>query len=195
MKLSGLLLGALTLTGSSMAMAATLTVEVNQITANGVGASLGTVTMRDTKQGLLVEPKLSGLPPGPHGFHVHENPNCGPGMSNGQMAAGFAAGGHFDPMHTGKHSGPHEKNGHLGDLPVLVVDKDGTATLPVLAERLKAKDVPGHALMVHAGGDNYADEPAPLGGGGPRIACGAIKGAAKSAMAGMKHMQGMKKKM
>src|SRR5258708_32496702 len=152
MKFCGLLLGALTLTGRSMAMAGTLTVEVNQITADGVGTSLGTVTMRDTKQGLLVEPKLSGLPPGPHGFHVHENPNCGPGMSNGQMAAGFAARGHFDPMHTGKHSGPHEKNGHLGDLPVLVVDKDGTATPPVLAERLKAKDVASHALTVHAGG-------------------------------------------
>jgi Cu-Zn family superoxide dismutase len=29
--------------------------------------------------------------------------------------------------------------------------------------------------MVHAGGDNFADHPQPLGGGGPRIACGVIK--------------------
>jgi len=28
----------------------------------------------------------------------------------------------------------------------------------------------GRALMIHAGGDNYADEPEPLGGGGAR--CG-----------------------
>ena len=28
---------------------------------------------------------------------------------------------------------------------------------------------------VHAGGDNYSDQPAPLGGGGARIACGVIK--------------------
>lgn len=28
--------------------------------------------------------------------------------------------------------------------------------------------------MVHAGGDNYADDPKPLGGGGARIACGSI---------------------
>jgi Cu-Zn family superoxide dismutase len=28
--------------------------------------------------------------------------------------------------------------------------------------------------MVHAGGDNHADHPAPLGGGGPRIVCGVI---------------------
>jgi Cu-Zn family superoxide dismutase len=29
--------------------------------------------------------------------------------------------------------------------------------------------------MVHAGGDNYDDTPAPLGGGGARIACGIVK--------------------
>jgi Cu-Zn family superoxide dismutase len=28
--------------------------------------------------------------------------------------------------------------------------------------------------MVHAGGDNHADHPAPLGGGGMRILCGVI---------------------
>jgi superoxide dismutase, Cu-Zn family len=29
--------------------------------------------------------------------------------------------------------------------------------------------------MVHAGGDNFSDQPEPLGGGGGRIACGIIK--------------------
>jgi Cu-Zn family superoxide dismutase len=29
--------------------------------------------------------------------------------------------------------------------------------------------------MIHAGGDNYADQPKPLGGGGERIACGVIQ--------------------
>ena len=37
--------------------------------------------------------------------------------------------------------------------------------------RLKASDLRGRALVVHAGGDTYADTP-PLGGGGARIACG-----------------------
>jgi Cu-Zn family superoxide dismutase len=35
--------------------------------------------------------------------------------------------------------------------------------------------VKGKALMIHAGGDNYADQPKPLGGGGDRIACGVIQ--------------------
>jgi Cu-Zn family superoxide dismutase len=40
---------------------------------------------------------------------------------------------------TGKHEGP-EGMGHLGDLPVLVVNNDGKATDPVVAPRLKKLD-------------------------------------------------------
>lgn len=158
------------------ALAATKTVTMNAIDANGVGAPVGTITFKDSGQGLVAEPKLTGLPPGPHGFHIHENPNCGPGPgANNQPAAGMAAGGHYDPENTKMHHGPQAKDGHLGDLPVLVVDKDGKADLPVLAPRLKVSNLAGRSVMVHAGGDNYADQPAPLGGGGARIACGVVK--------------------
>jgi Cu-Zn family superoxide dismutase len=54
------------------------------------------------------------------------------------------------------------------------VAKDGTATGTVLAPRLKLKDVIGHSLMIHEGGDNYSDTPKKLGGGGARIACGSV---------------------
>ena len=36
-------------------------------------------------------------------------------------------------------------------------------------------DVKGRSIMIHVGGDNYSDQPAPLGGGGARIACGVVK--------------------
>lgn len=161
---------------SGTALAASKTVSVNAIDATGVGAPIGTITFRDTSQGLVGEPKLTSLPPGVHGFHVHENPNCGPGTgANGQPAAGMAAGGHYDPKGTKKHLGPRHQEGHLGDLPVLVVDKDGSAALPVLAPKLKTRDLAGRSVMIHAGGDNYDDTPAPLGGGGGRIACGVAK--------------------
>ena len=64
---------------------------------------------------------------------------------------------------------------YLGDLPPLLADAGGRSTLPVLAPRLKPEDLKGRSLMVHAGGDNYADQPDPLGGGGPRVACGVVK--------------------
>jgi Cu-Zn family superoxide dismutase len=52
-----------------------------------------------------------------------------------------------------------------------------SATQPVLAPRLKLSGVRGHALMLHAGGDNHSDHPAPLGGGGAQIACGVMPAA------------------
>jgi Cu-Zn family superoxide dismutase len=55
-----------------------------------------------------------------------------------------------------------------------VVDANGRATQAVLAPRLKLAFIMGKAVMIHAGGDNYADKPEKLGGGGARIACGII---------------------
>jgi superoxide dismutase, Cu-Zn family len=157
------------------AAAATAEATVNSISATGVGARLGTVTFTDTPGGLLITPKLSGLPPGRHGFHIHDKGDCGPGMNEGKSAAGFAAGGHYDPAHTKKHLGPFSTAGHRGDLPVLVVDSHGDATQAVTAPHLTVGEIRGRSVMIHTGGDNYSDTPLPLGGGGARIACGVIK--------------------
>ena len=158
-----------------MAYGATTAATVNKIDANGIGASIGTLKLEDTTAGLRITPDLSDLPPGNHGFHVHVNADCGPGEQGGTKVAGLAAGGHFDPMNTGKHLGPESTEGHKGDLPVLAVDANGRATQPVTAPHLTVAEVQGHAIVVHAGGDNYSDTPAPLGGGGARIACAVVK--------------------
>ena len=92
---------------------------------------------------------------------------------DGTPVAALGAGGHLDPAGTGRHGEPWG-DGHLGDLPPLYVAADGSASMPVLAPRLTLADVRGRSLMVHAGGDNHADHPQPLGGGGARVACGVI---------------------
>lgn len=150
-------------------------VTLYSISAAGIGAPVGTVTLQDSKYGLLMEPDLSGLQPGIRGFHIHANASCKPADKNGQMIAGLAAGGHFDPENTGQHLGPYNNAGHLGDLPGLFVAADGTASTPILAPRLQLVNVRQHALMVHAGGDNFSDAPKPLGGGGARMYCGVIE--------------------
>ena len=161
--------------GSAAAYAANETVTINAIDAQGVGKEIGSLALSDSKDGLQVVPKLTGLPPGNHGFHVHANGNCGPANGpDGKPAAGFAAGGHFDPASTGKHLGP-AGDGHKGDMAVLTVDASGAATTAAVAPHLTVADVKGHAIVIHAGGDNYSDQPAPLGGGGARIACGVAK--------------------
>lgn len=149
-------------------------VPLNLVDEKGVGTNIGTVTLSETRYGLVFTPALQGLPPGLHGFHVHQNPSCEPREKDGKLVPALAAGGHFDPQGTNRHGTPWG-DGHLGDLPPLYVDASGAATQPVLAPRLKAADVVGRSLMVHAGGDNHADHPAPLGGGGARVACGIIK--------------------
>jgi Cu-Zn family superoxide dismutase len=156
------------------AAASAETVQLQFVDAHGNTGPAGTVTLEDTAYGLLLTPDLAGLPAGVHGFHVHTNPSCAPGDNNGTPTAGFAAGGHWDPDNTKAHLGPYG-NGHKGDLPALFVTADGKATYPVLAPRLKLADLHGHALMVHAGGDNHSDHPAAFGGGGARMACGVVQ--------------------
>ena len=155
------------------AAAAEISVTVASVDAMGVGKTLGTVRISESAHGLVFTPALADLAPGVHGFHVHENPSCAPGQRDGAAIAALAAGGHLDPLKTNRHGEPWG-DGHLGDLPGLVVGADGRATYPVLAPRLKLDDVRNRSLMIHVGGDNHADHPAPLGGGGARIACAVI---------------------
>lgn len=159
---------------SSFVFAEDVTVKISLVSDQGVGKEIGTVTASDSKYGLILTPQLSDMAPGLHGFHVHDKPDCSHAMKEGKAVPALAAGGHYDPANTGKHEGPYG-NGHLGDLPALYVAADGKATVPVLAPRLKVADIKGRSLMIHAGGDNYADSQAPLGGGGARAACGVVK--------------------
>lgn len=149
-------------------------VPISSVNAEGIDQPVGSITAVDTPAGLRLTPALRSLPPGEHGFHVHDKPSCEAAPDpdkGGTMTPALGAGGHFDPAATGKHEGPAGA-GHKGDLPKLTVAANGKATTPVVAPHLKVTDIRGHALMIHAGGDNYADEPAKLGGGGGRIACG-----------------------
>ena len=72
-------------------------VQMNAIDIRGVGASLGTITIIEGTPGgtVVLKPDLKGLPPGPHGFHLHEFANCGAKEKDGKMSPGEMAGGHW----------------------------------------------------------------------------------------------------
>ncbi len=125
----------------------------------------GSITFKNSPGGLLIHSNLHDLPPGPHGLHIHQNKSCGDD--------GMKAGGHLDPNKTNSHQGPYGK-GHLGDLPVLYINADGKSLTSMLAPRLSIDDIKKRSIMIHAGSDNYTNTP-PMGGGGPRIACGIIQ--------------------
>lgn len=159
---------------TSLAATADMVVPMHLVNEQGIGPAVGQVTVSESKYGLVFTPALSGLVPGVHGFHVHQNPDCQAREKDGKKVAALAAGGHYDPEKTDRHGAPWG-DGHLGDLPPLFVDATGVANQPVLAPRLKIADLKGRSLMLHAGADNHADHPAPLGGGGARVACGVLQ--------------------
>ena len=152
-------------------------VAMHPLSPSGVGPRVGFITLTDTPDGLMLVPELSGVDrfgvqPGVRGFHVHEFGKLEPAVKDGELIAGGAAGGHYDPGATGSHQGPWG-NGHLGDLPALRVGEDGSISGAVVAPRLKTSDVLGRALIIHSGGDNYSDKPA-QGGGHHRLLGGII---------------------
>ena len=137
------------------------------------GKDVGTVTLEDTPQGLLLTGALTGLPPGEHAIHVHEVGVC--------EAPFKTSGGHFNPKKK-QHGVKNKKGAHAGDMPNLSVAADGTVRFQHLATGLTLKkgatsvlDRDGSSLMIHASADDHASDPA--GNAGDRIACGVISGA------------------
>jgi Cu-Zn family superoxide dismutase len=168
---AGLLFGSRAI--SSAATVKPVKVTMNQISADGVGDKVGTVTIRQTKDGVELAVDVKGLSPGEHGFHLHEKGSCDPADKEGKKTSGQAAGPHWDPDATKAHKGPGG-GGHKGDLPKLTVPEGGKLKTKLPVAGLTVADLAGKSLMIHAGGDNYSDVPKPLGGGGDRIVCGVV---------------------
>lgn len=148
-------------------------VKMSVVDERGGEGRIGSISAVQSLYGVVLTPDLHGLAPGIHGLHVHQTPACGPKGQEGEMVPGLAAAGHYGPAATGRHAAPCG-NGHLGELPAIFVTPDGKATSPLLAPRLKLSDLKGRALVMHHGGDTYADYPQKLGGGWARRVCGVV---------------------
>ena len=92
---------------------ADIVVPINLVNKSGVGASVGQVTITESKYGVVFTPALKNLTPGIHGFHLHQNASCDPQEKDGKVEAAGAAGGHYDPASTNTHGAPWG-DGHLG---------------------------------------------------------------------------------
>jgi superoxide dismutase, Cu-Zn family len=169
-------LGATVLTAlvATIAVVQERMVDINKISAAGVGEKMGTIRVTEAKNGTTFKIDVTGITAGKHGFHLHEKGDCAAAAKDGKMEAGEAAGGHYEPASTESHKGPKgaSGSGHKGDLPALTASAKGNKQ-SVTAGKLKLADVEGRPLVIHQGGDNYTDQPL-NGGGGARIACGVI---------------------
>ena len=147
------------------------TIQVDMVDGNG--KSVGKATIEEIAKGVKIDLDLKNLPPGPHGFHVHEKADCvGPKFES--------AGGHFNPN---KHEHGFDTKGgfHDGDMSNVVVAADGTVKTEVINTSLTLGNGPssllnkgaGTSLILHQGADDYKSQPA--GNAGARLACGKIK--------------------
>jgi Cu-Zn family superoxide dismutase len=146
---------------------------------DAAGQRVGVAVLRERHGKVVVSTAVSRLAPEFHGFHVHAVGQCVPPFTS--------AGGHFNP-------GGVSHGAHAGDLPSLLVTRDGTAQLQFTTDRFTISDLfdmDGSALIVHAGRDNYANIPNrytnPTGAPGPdtetlatgdagaRAACGVVE--------------------
>ena len=135
---------------------------------NKQGEIIGIASIVQMGKHVFVNVNASGLTPGKHGFHIHENP-----ITNNDFAT---AGGHFNPG--SKQHGHDNPNGaHLGDLPNLIADENGKIDQAFLLEGLSIErnvenSVLGRAFIIHEKEDDGKTDPA--GNAGDRIAGGNI---------------------
>lgn len=134
------------------------------------GQEMGTVTLMQSPNGVLISAEVRGLAPGAHGFHIHERGACAPDFK--------AAGGHYNPYGSG-HGLLDAGGYHAGDLPNIFAHADGTARADVFTDRVSLVagapgtlfDADGSAIIIHEKPDSYG---AAAGAGG-RVACGVIE--------------------
>jgi len=109
--------------------------------------------------------KLMGVPPGVHGFHIHDKGDCG---DNGN-----AAGGHFNPAATA-HGAPSAEPHHAGDFGNVTADASGNVNTHFNTRSVTldggASSAAGHAIILHANPDDLMTQP--TGNAGARIAYG-----------------------
>lgn len=157
-------------TALCLAAAPAVAQEARAVLMHEDGHRVGTVTLTQLENGVLIEAGLIEMEPGEYGFHIHETGACAPDFS--------AAGGHFAPMGNA-HGFDNPDGPHAGDLPNAEVLENGRAAIEYFNPRVSMRegaednlmDDDGAAIVVHSDRDTYTDEPSVEG----RIACGVLE--------------------
>jgi Cu-Zn family superoxide dismutase len=130
----------------------------------------GTVTFTQTDGIVTMSANISGLTPGNHAIHIHENGDC-------SAADGSSAGGHWNPTKVS-----HGKWGvdtfHVGDIGNISADSNGKGSISretglwCIGCDDETKNIVGKSIIIHAGPDDFTSQPS--GAAGPRVGCGVI---------------------
>lgn len=135
------------------------------------GKRVGAATLIETPEGVRIAVTGYGLPPGPHGLHIHAVGVCQPPEFT-------SAGAHFNPGQK-QHGRLNPAGPHAGDLPNLVIAGTGQGGIDITTRAVSLGPGPntllgdnGTSIVVHANTDDEKTDP--TGNSGGRIACGVI---------------------
>ncbi|KAJ6904418.1 superoxide dismutase [Populus alba x Populus x berolinensis] len=119
-----------------------------------------------------VNARITGLTPGPHGFHLHQYGDT----TNGCVSTGA----HFNPNNL-THGAPEDEIRHAGDLGNIVANADGVAEAIIVDNQIPLSGpntVIGRALVVHELEDDLGkgrhELSSTTGNAGGRLACGVV---------------------
>ncbi|KAI5575772.1 hypothetical protein POPTR_009G005100v4 [Populus trichocarpa] len=119
-----------------------------------------------------VNARITGLTPGPHGFHLHQYGDT----TNGCVSTGA----HFNPNNL-THGAPEDEIRHAGDLGNIVATADGVAEAIIVDNQIPLSGpntVIGRALVVHELEDDLGkgrhELSSTTGNAGGRLACGVV---------------------
>ena len=104
------------------------------------------LTQDDNKT--LIKLDLYNLPPGVHGFHIHEFAD----LRNKCMSLGS----HYNPFNK-RHGDLNAPENHLGDLGNIVVDAQGRCNATIIVNYLPLSgehSVIGRSIVIHSGKDD-----------------------------------------
>ncbi|KAL9371929.1 hypothetical protein Peur_037069 [Populus x canadensis] len=119
-----------------------------------------------------VNARITGLTPGPHGFHLHQYGDT----TNGCVSTGA----HFNPNNL-THGAPEDEIRHAGDLGNIAATADGVAEAIIVDNQIPLSGpntVIGRALVVHELEDDLGkgghELSSTTGNAGGRLACGVV---------------------
>jgi Cu-Zn family superoxide dismutase len=137
------------------------------------GREVGTVALRQRGDRVEASVRVSGLPPGTHGIHLHEIGRC-------QPPAFQSAGPDLNPGGTRRHGHRHPQGHHTGDLGNITLGADGKGEHTFSITNPQAQGGLamflgglGRSLVIHANPDDELSQPD--GKSGPRIACAELR--------------------
>jgi len=142
-----------------------------QLESKSESTATGTVKFTEKDGVVIMKAELSGLNPGTHAIHIHENADC-------SAPDGKSAGGHWNPTFENHGKWGDAEGYHKGDIGNFEADENGNGSISMQTDEWcigcddSKKNILGKGIIVHQGEDDFTSQPS--GAAGARVSCGGI---------------------